>query len=385
MIKYDDDVNLPVLEDVIAGNMTDDHYTKRFQHHNSKEPVDPLLLLICNENIVMSIYVDKSMERATETVLVADGANCTMTVRNSTVDTRNFCDKTPILHINFTIFHGDKTIIQQNPIVVGSELTSKQNSINFRIVPDCYFGKLHYHLDNTTMYTGTTPANEAIEWLMDDNSGNSQCENPFFIERYALAVMSFSAPFVEITSTDYNRFLQNNNKDNDNNIVPTIEPTDPPTFLLIEDYSDNKNDKDYHTTLTNEPTPSVSILNPIEEYSDDNKHSNYTIPFTTEPTFEPTTTSIPTFEPTTFTPTTTSEPTFDLTFGPTTTLEPTESASTSSPSPTPAISIEDYSDDYYANDSTIASTDEPINKPKKQSTGEPNYNNSWRSSAQQCL
>eukprot|EP00751_Fragilariopsis_kerguelensis_P010201 CAMPEP_0170807618 /NCGR_PEP_ID=MMETSP0733-20121128/32866_1 /TAXON_ID=186038 /ORGANISM="Fragilariopsis kerguelensis, Strain L26-C5" /LENGTH=30 /DNA_ID= /DNA_START= /DNA_END= /DNA_ORIENTATION= len=30
------------------------------------------------------------------------------------------------------------------------------------------------------MYTGTTPANEAIDWLMEDESGNSQCEDPFF-------------------------------------------------------------------------------------------------------------------------------------------------------------------------------------------------------------
>merc|ERR1712238_58894 len=36
---------------------------------------------------------------------------------------------------------------------------------------------------------------EAIDWLMDDKSGNSVCENFFFVERYALNVMSFSAPF----------------------------------------------------------------------------------------------------------------------------------------------------------------------------------------------
>eukprot|EP00751_Fragilariopsis_kerguelensis_P013233 CAMPEP_0170778146 /NCGR_PEP_ID=MMETSP0733-20121128/12218_1 /TAXON_ID=186038 /ORGANISM="Fragilariopsis kerguelensis, Strain L26-C5" /LENGTH=203 /DNA_ID=CAMNT_0011121515 /DNA_START=1 /DNA_END=610 /DNA_ORIENTATION=+ len=159
-------------------------------------------------SIVISIYVDESMENATETVMVENGANCTMTVQNVIGSFDLLGDKTPILHINYTIFHGDKSSIQLNPIVVASGQTSEQNTINFSVVPTCYFEKLVYNLDNTTIYTGTTPVNEAIDWLMNDKSGNSKCENPFFIERYALAVLSFSAPAVSATSTDNNRFLQ---------------------------------------------------------------------------------------------------------------------------------------------------------------------------------
>ena len=105
---------------------------------------------------------------------------------------------------------------------------------------------------------------------MEDKSGSSQCENPFFIERYTLAVSSFSAPAVSTTSTDNRRFLQVNNKDSNNTTVPIFETTDPPTFFPIENYSDDNNDT-------------------MEDYSDDNNDNNDTTFTTTEPSFEPTT------------------------------------------------------------------------------------------------
>ena len=118
------------------------------------------------------------------------------------------------------------------------------------------------------MYTGTTPANEAIDWLMNDESGNSQCENLFFIERYALAVLSFSAPAENTISSDNNRFLQSINKDSNNTIVPFFEPTDTPIFSLIENFSDDNNDT-------------------MEDDSDDNNNNNDTTFTTIEPSFEP--------------------------------------------------------------------------------------------------
>ena len=168
---------------------------KLTQEHFQKEPENPLLSLDCDEKNVMAIHVDKSMENATETVRVEDGANCTLTIRNSTGDTDSWpCDKTPIYHINYTIFHGDEASMNQNPVIVVSGQTSELDTISFRIMPNCYIEKLQGYVDTTAMYTGSTPTKEAIDWLMDDKSGNSMCENPFFVERYALSVMSFSAP-----------------------------------------------------------------------------------------------------------------------------------------------------------------------------------------------
>ena len=219
--------NATELEDLIAGNNKGDN---EFQDHLNKDPVNPLLFLDCNDYKVISIYVEESMKNATETVMVKDGANCTVTVQNTTGDPNQFFRMEPILHINYTIFHGNSTSIEQDPIVIFSGETKTQNTINFKVVPTCYFEKLEY-LDNTTMYTDTTPANEAIDWLMEDTSDSSQCENPFFIDRYALVVLSFSAPAVSNTSTVNNRLLQSNNKDSNNTTAPSFEPTDPPTFL----------------------------------------------------------------------------------------------------------------------------------------------------------
>ena len=143
---------------------------------------------------MMYVHVDKSMKNATETIMVEDGANCTLTIQNSTGNTNSWlCNKIPIYNINYTVFPGDKSNIKRNPIIVVSGQSSLQNTINFRIVPNCYIEKLQGYVDKTAMYTGSTPTQDAIDWLMDVKSGISACENPFVVERYALVVMSFPA------------------------------------------------------------------------------------------------------------------------------------------------------------------------------------------------
>ena len=77
--KTDDDYYIykdPVLEDYLD----DDQYSY-LQDHINKEPIAPPLFLDCNGKIVISIVIDESMENETETVMVEDGANCTMTVQ----------------------------------------------------------------------------------------------------------------------------------------------------------------------------------------------------------------------------------------------------------------------------------------------------------------
>jgi len=95
--------------------------------------------------------------------MVEDGANCTMTVQNTTGGSKSIWDITPILHINYTVFHGDKISMKQNPIVIVSGQTSLQDTANFRIVPNCYFEKLLDIVDNTTLYSGSISANKAID------------------------------------------------------------------------------------------------------------------------------------------------------------------------------------------------------------------------------
>ena len=152
---------------------------------------------------MISTYIDESMQNTSETVMVEDGANCTFSVQTVTpFKNKDFIEaQVPILQVDYTIFHGDKESIEQNPIIVLSKQGNLQNTIDFRIFPQCYFTKLSDYIDNTTMYTGTAPANEAINWLMDSKRSNSQCSNPFFIERYALGVLGFSTENVKIDTT----------------------------------------------------------------------------------------------------------------------------------------------------------------------------------------
>ena len=206
------------------------------QLHLEKEPVGPLLQLYCNDKNVISVYVDESMKNASETVMVEDGAKCTLTVQ--TVNTNSNHDyietQVPILQINYTIFHGDKSSIEQNPIVIISEQTGTQYTRNdFRIVFNCYFEKLSDYFDNSTMYTGTTPANEAINWLMDNKRSNSRCNNPFFIERYALGVQGFSSPVTQLTMEDEEIFLAMDNVSSSSS-SSTIDSTVPTQWLSSE-------------------------------------------------------------------------------------------------------------------------------------------------------
>ena len=128
----------------------------------------------CNGKNVMSIGVVKSAKDGTETVMIEDEANCTMTNQNKTDDSEILLNnKVPILYINCAVLHWDKASINQKPIVIISEQTSTQGTINFSQLID--------YSDNTTMYTDSTPANKTINWLMDDKSENSDCENPSFV------------------------------------------------------------------------------------------------------------------------------------------------------------------------------------------------------------
>ena len=64
--------------------------------------------------------------------------------------------------------------------------------MNFQRIPNCFLDMLSEYVTTTTVYTNTEPSNKAIDWMMKDTTGNSQCDDPFFIERYALVAVLFS-------------------------------------------------------------------------------------------------------------------------------------------------------------------------------------------------
>ena len=84
--------------------------------------------------------------------------------------------------------------------------------------------------NNTSLYTGSTPANKAINWLIDDKSENSDCENPYFVERYALSVISFTAPltYEELLPSALSPTISPTLL----GPLSTIQPTDQPSFTI---------------------------------------------------------------------------------------------------------------------------------------------------------
>jgi hypothetical protein len=168
----------------------DDFYSSR-EESLTREPVKPLLFLNCDGNKVLNIYVDESMENATETVMVNDGADCSMTIRNDS-------GFDPIWYADYTILYGDEKSTESNSIVVAQSSSAKESTYDFKRIPECYFDKLSEYIDNSTVYAGIDydPTAKAIDWLMNDGSEDPICEDSFFHERYALAVISFAAPSI---------------------------------------------------------------------------------------------------------------------------------------------------------------------------------------------
>ena len=182
-----------LVEDGGLGSTTDDDGPSPFL---DQEPRDPLMILDCDGQNLLMVNVDVAMKNKTETVMVADGADCTMRVKN--VTSRGF----DIWYVNYIVFHGDEKSIDSDPIVMIQGNSYEEEVSSFQRIRECFFRKLNEHIDNTTIYTGTDTSNQAIDWLMDDSFGFSNCEDEHFIERYALTAINFAAPSFSGNSTD---------------------------------------------------------------------------------------------------------------------------------------------------------------------------------------
>jgi hypothetical protein len=100
-----------------------------------------------------------------------------------------------IYYVDYTVYHGDKASIDSNPIVIMDAVDSYEDGlVYFQRTPDCYFTKLSNYINTTTIYTASSSQNEAVNWLLEDSSGYSSCEDAYFVERYSLAVINFAAP-----------------------------------------------------------------------------------------------------------------------------------------------------------------------------------------------
>lgn len=159
-------------------------------------PIEPLMILDCDGTNVLMVNIKSEMKFATETVYVSDGADCELTVKNTTGGPLE------IQYVNYTVYHGDKESITTNPIVMFNADSFVESVHEFRRIPECYFDKLSKFVEVPTIYTGNSPSNKAVEWLLQDSEGFSNCQYDSFLERYALAAINYGAPNIADSSTD---------------------------------------------------------------------------------------------------------------------------------------------------------------------------------------
>jgi hypothetical protein len=155
-------------------------------------PREPLMIRECDGKTVFSTHIQPKMENQSETVMVSDGAGCSITIKNTTSNDRG------IYYVNYTILH---EIDNSSSIVAVEGDSYITNRMSFQRIPNCYIDKLSPYLNVATIYETNEPSNLAVHWLMNDTSVFSTCEYDTFIERYALATISFNNPFIEIDET----------------------------------------------------------------------------------------------------------------------------------------------------------------------------------------
>jgi hypothetical protein len=158
----------------------------RVPFYAEDEPESPYFSLECDKKPVLTFYIENSMINRSETVMVNDGASCTLLVRNFTSFLNPSSLNNPIWFVNYTIFH--KSNKNDLEVEIVSQQSSEQDTVTFRVIPECYFTKLGDYTNTFSIYKNVGAQNEAIDWLVEaDTDEISWCETEDkFIERYAL-------------------------------------------------------------------------------------------------------------------------------------------------------------------------------------------------------
>ena len=165
-------------------------WSKEELSYLSSDPIAPRLSLYCDQNNVLSILMDKSMEDNSETAMVKDGAECTLKIENTTD-----WDKS-IWYFNYTIYHDEAMEVK---IDGGSNF--KDDTQDFIRIPDCFLDTIvDYSSDSQTiLYNDLT---RKFNWLAEHDTRNQPCSSKFSIERYALSIMNMPSimPMINLTS-----------------------------------------------------------------------------------------------------------------------------------------------------------------------------------------
>jgi len=154
--------------------------------------INPSLSLECDSKIVLLIDINPNMSNHTETVFVNDGARCTINIANRSAQggIEDIYDPA-IWYVNLTIFQGDSL---ENGTKILDMNSGEQGISSFFRIPKCLFERISpYYSDTAGIYEEKYQL-QAIKWMMEDGSRNSDCRDEFFFDRYVLSLMNFIAP-----------------------------------------------------------------------------------------------------------------------------------------------------------------------------------------------
>jgi len=180
----------------VTNEQEDEYFRERGKNFWDETPVTPLFIVDCDGVNVLSLYIDKYMEGQNETIMVKDGARCKVSVSNTT----NFFEKwdnDPIWWVDYSFYHGNSTT---NEIMNG--FSGDINTKMFHRIPECYFEQLESYIEVSSAYSESLDSTLAIDWLINDESGNSKCDDHFLIERFALASLNSAAPIVYVDGSE---------------------------------------------------------------------------------------------------------------------------------------------------------------------------------------
>jgi len=159
----------------------------------SDTPEEPYFALRCDDKTVLTGYINDTMVGNHETVMINDGANCSLVVRNSTTNSAPMPEyDDPIWIVNYTIFQEANN---GEMIEIQTQQSNQESTINFKTIPQCYFEQLAPYVNVTSIYTTSSPTNKAVLWL---DGEDSDCNDAFFVERFALSAIHFALKISDV-------------------------------------------------------------------------------------------------------------------------------------------------------------------------------------------
>ena len=175
-------------------------YTSDNLSYIFSDPISPSLSLYCDQKNVLSISMDKFMEDNYETVMVEDGAECTLEIEKATrlADARE-----PLWYINYTIYHDEAMKVN-----IDEGFSYEDGTKQFKRIRDCFLDTIFsygYDFQNIN-YSDLT---RKYNWLAEHDAGNQPCSSDFSIERYALSIMNMALMNLTSNASDDSELWMN--------------------------------------------------------------------------------------------------------------------------------------------------------------------------------